>query len=97
MKGQFLSDFKSLNRNEMKNIMGGKAGDCSMTYQDSSGNWHTENGSCALAVAGTTISGATIYQPYCSTQSFTGPVSLSSNGGTSRCGSPNTFLGMLFS
>ncbi len=82
---------KKLSRSELKHIKGGDgSGDpCSMTYQDSSGVWHTEYGSCA--VYGTTwateFSGG-LGIGYCKTSSFQKPVALSSNGGVSRC--PNS-------
>jgi hypothetical protein len=78
-----------LSRAEMKNIIAGLAKPCSMTYQDSGGNWHTETGSCDTAhiITSSTIFAQTgYYQPYCKTSSFSGPVSLSSNGGVSKCG-----------
>jgi hypothetical protein len=87
---------RTLSKADMRNVMGGKTA-CSITYQDSSGGWHTDQGSCSVAVSGTTPSGATIYSPYCATTLFPNPVTLSSNGGVSKCGSPYTFLSQLFS
>ena len=75
-----------LTRSEMKDLKGGylPAGDpCTYTWQDS-GGWHTESGTCHVAV---TMSGySTTYTPYCNTGSHTGPTVLTSNGGVSRCG-----------
>ncbi|MEO6838806.1 MAG: hypothetical protein ABI261_07300 [Ginsengibacter sp.] len=73
---------KGLSKDEMKNVLGGRlANACSMTYQDSSGGWHTEQGSCSDYI----VYGG--YIPFCQTASFSTPVSLSSNGGVSSCGS----------
>lgn len=77
---------KQLSKEEMKMVMGGVAQACSMTYQDSSGGWHTEQGSCSIGTYNGP-GGTTFYVPYCSTASFTGPSDLSSNGGVSKCGS----------
>lgn len=71
----------------MKKIMGGKAGDCSMTYKDSNGVYHTEYGSCQSSLS-MMPGGTYVSTPYCETASFSGPTALASNGGTSRCGAP---------
>jgi hypothetical protein len=95
-----LMGAKRLTKLEQKKITGGDGngtGNCTMTYQDASGEWHTESGKCQLAYVGQGIGGSGIYQPYCKTDSFPGPVPLSSNGGVSKCGSHTTLLGMLFS
>ncbi len=92
MLGLSVNDL--LSREQMKKVMGGSgsggSGDntgCSMTYQDSSGGWHTEQGSCTVETYNGP-GGTTFFVPYCYTSSFTEPVNLSSNGGVSRCGSP---------
>jgi hypothetical protein len=74
---------KELSRNQMKQIKGGddSGSGCSMTFQDTNGTWHTEQGSCQNYI----VYGG--YIPYCQTNSFSTPVSLTSNGGTSKCGS----------
>ncbi len=87
---------KKLSRNELKHIKGGdgSGGSCSMTYQNPSGQWITEQGTCQEAyydIWGPSNPGSVIV-PYCSTKSFTGPVELSSNGGVSRCGAPYASL-----
>ncbi len=73
----------------MKKITGGvveeSSTSCSMTYQDSSGAWHTEKGSCS-EYTGPDGFGNTVHIPYCSTASFSEPVKLTSNGGVSKCG-----------
>lgn len=94
-----LPGVRNLTKAEQKKMTGGEgsaAGSCTMTYQAANGQWITERGNCELAYVGQGIGGSGIYQPYCKTDSFTGPVPLSSNGGVSRCGSQTTFLGMLF-
>ncbi len=96
---KFDSLGRSLSKDDQKKVMGGLpdggggggvspdgGASCSMTYQDSSGGWHTEYGSCAvygLTSAQSFGGGSGI--GYCGTQHFTGPVALSSNGGHSRC------------
>ncbi len=77
-----------LSKPEQKEIHGGNMAaptSCSMTWKDSGGVWHTEQGSCSEKT-GPNGFGNTIHIPYCSTASFTGPVELSSNGGVSKCG-----------
>jgi hypothetical protein len=97
-KMKTLPGVKNLTRAEQKMVIGGQS--CTMTYQDASGNWRTEKGNCELAYLGQGIGGSGIYQNYCKTDSFPGPVPLSSNGGASRCGSQTgsqtTLLGILF-
>ena len=78
---------KDLTRSQLKNIKGGVAQSCSVTYQDSKGAWHTENGTCSAALS-LWPGGTWVSTPFCSTASFTSPTQLSSNGGTSRCGAP---------
>lgn len=69
-------------------LMANPGDTCSYTWQDSSG-WHTETGTCHVAM---TMNGgySTTYTPYCNTKSHTGPTALSSNGGVSRCGASFT-------
>ncbi|MBS1917692.1 MAG: hypothetical protein JST87_15585 [Bacteroidetes bacterium] len=81
-----------LTREQLRNVLGGDDGSggdsCSMTYQDPSGQWHTEQGTCSVATynVGYGDSGYTQFVPYCSTSSFPNPTQLSSNGGVSKCG-----------
>lgn len=93
-----LPGVKSLTKAEQKMVIGGQS--CTMTYQLPNGEWKTETGNCELAYVGQGIGGSGIYQSFCKTDSFTGPVPLSSNGGVSRCGSQTgsqtTLFGILF-
>lgn len=82
----------ALSREDLRKLTGALApGDsCSFTWQDSGGAWHTETGTCKIAVSGS-AGGSSTYTPYCNTASHTEPTPLSSNGGTSRCGEPVTW------
>lgn len=84
---------KKLERKEMKNLKGGvvdasTAGSCSMTYQNSNGQWITEQGNCQVAQVSGIGGYGTVHVPFCYTSSFHSPQTLSSNGGVSRCGAP---------
>jgi hypothetical protein len=83
-KLESLQGVSVLNKEAQKKIAGGTG--CSFTYQDSSGAWHTEHGSCATAQY--SPFGSTMHVPYCHTSSHTSPSNLSSNGGVSKCGAP---------
>lgn len=79
---------KKLERHEMKNLKGGlydEGGGCSMTYQNSGGQWVTESGGCDVSCIGLWEQVCT---PFCHTSTFTSPTPVSSNGGVSRCGQP---------
>lgn len=93
---KFESLGRSLSKNDQKQIRGGVAQSCTMTYQDSSGGWHTETGSCYTSItsyaSGYDALGpiyTVVSTPFCHTASFSGPVPLSSNDGVSRCGAPS--------
>lgn len=77
-----------LSKDSQKKIGGGTAQACSMTYQDSQGVWHTEQGTCDEQINGYGPGGVfgLTATPYCHTASFSGPVALTSNGGVSKCG-----------
>jgi hypothetical protein len=82
-----LQNVTVLSRDAQKKVQGA-GGSCTMTYQDANGKWQIEQGSCAVATQLTGPGGTTYNVPYCKTASFSGPVTLSSNGGISRCGEP---------
>lgn len=79
-----LEGAEMLDNNQLKKITGGAAegifcvdGPCSHVIQGSDGGYVTRNGTCARDWAGGT------YACYCETG--LGPVSVTSNGGISRC------------
>lgn len=80
---------KQLTRAELKQLKGAVAQSCSMVYLNSNGQWQTESGSCDQQCVGSPLTPTSIYcTPFCHTQSYSGPVPLTSNGGVSQCGAP---------
>jgi hypothetical protein len=83
-----MKNFKKLSREELRNTFGGQA--CTLTIQGSDGKWITRVGVCkrvskeihagdsAISIALGMLSGS-----YCETG--LGNVSVTSNGGNSRC------------
>ena len=87
-----LQNVTILSKEAQKKIKGGK--NCSYSWQDDSGKWHTEYGSCAKDYESVSHyeSGsfgalfAIVTAPsYCHTQHHTHASPLTSNGGASRC------------
>jgi hypothetical protein len=86
MKKLTKSGLSLLTRQQMKKLKAGVGDACSVTYQNASGTWVTESGVCKIKFEGGNMLTPGVAIPYCSTTSFSGPVTLSSNGGVSKCG-----------
>jgi len=82
-----------LTREQLKKILGGTSGsgigcstqNCTLTAQDNHGAWVSFDGSCSTHVIWQNMAGG-IYDCFCKTSVSSSPVSLGSNGGSSKCG-----------
>lgn len=74
----------ALSRNEMRNVFGGE--NCTLTIQGSNGQWITRAGTCKKVYQLVSIGeGISIPQSHSYCDTGLGEVSLTSNGGNSRC------------
>ena len=79
-----MKNFKKLSREELKNVFGGQS--CTLTIQGSDGSWITRSGTCKKVMTLVAISDdISIPQTHSYCETGIGEVSLSSNGGNSRC------------
>jgi hypothetical protein len=89
-----------LSQQDMKQLRGGEPPQsCTYTYQGADGKWKTESGTCSNTITehGPLGIGGYTATPYCHTTSHTAASPLSSNGGTSVCGSSQYYANFLAS
>lgn len=77
-----MKNFKQLSRNDLKNVVGGRA--CTLSIQQPNGTWVTHEGTCNFRSTGTNNGVTYNGYHYCNIGDGINHA-LTSNGGLSRC------------